>query len=101
MERLNQYIKEVEKNGFDAQKAIEALKQIREDFKTIEKPLCVKMCRLAYEYIENNEVFDVDVLEERDEEVEGNTYTYFLTLMTKPDNEYNKEELREYAELLA
>jgi len=94
--------------GFDAEKSIKALTEIRELALKEEDPLLVKVCRLAYEYIKENDCFDytvekVDRDYEEDEEEElmepgtdSENLTYLLQLIKKCDNDFNREEIKEF-----
>lgn len=104
--KINDLISALEK-GFDAEKTIEALTAIREVALKETDPLLVKVTRLAYEYIKENDCFDytvekVDRDYEEDEEEElmepgsdSENLTYLLQLIKKSDNEINREEIKE------
>jgi hypothetical protein len=104
--KINDLISALEK-GFDAEKTIEALTAIREVALKETDPLLVKVTRLAYEYIQENDCFDytvekVDRDYEEDEEEElmepgtdSENLTYLLQLIKKSDNEINREEIKE------
>ena len=93
--------------GFDGEKTIVALTAIRELALKETDPLLVKVTRLAYEYIKENDSFDytvekVDRDYEEDEEEElmepgtdSENLTYLLQLIKKSDNEFNREEIKE------
>lgn len=100
MERLVALKDKVSKEGLDAEYAIKELKEIREAFKEVKKPLCVKMCRLAYEYLEENGNFEFVVTDEEMEEMDAD-FVYFLELLINNDNVYNQQELRDYADSMS
>src|SRR5690242_12380713 len=58
----------VEIEGVLAKSLIEELKELREHALKEEEPLLAKVTRLTYEYIEENEAFDIQALWEEDEE---------------------------------
>lgn len=98
-DRINKIILDVKAKGWDTERVIAQLKDFREYLKSIKQPFLVRATRIAYEHIERNDAFTVDVFEERDEN-EGSSFEYFLTLMKDADNKYNREELEEYIDLL-
>lgn len=93
--------------GFDAEKTIKSLTAIRELALKETDPLLVKVTRLAYEYIKENDCFDytvekVDRDYEEDEEEElmepgtdSENLIYLMQLIKKSDNEFNREEIKE------
>jgi len=91
-------LKDVKKNGFNAEKLIETFKKFRAELLDDKKPFLVKMTRLTYEHIEKNGAFVADIWEERSEE-DDTSFEYYLTLLCDPGNKYNREELDEYTEL--
>ena len=90
--------KNVEKNGFDPEKVVDQLKDLREMAKEEQDPLLVKAIRLTYEYIEEKGTFNVSFLEETEGQY-GNFF-YFLDLVRQSDNKYNREELQELSSVL-
>ena len=74
-------------------KVIDQLKELRDWFKANrEEPGYVKMIRLAYENIEENNDYTFLYLEEEDGK--GN-WEYLIDLLADYDNKYNKEELQD------
>ena len=59
-----------------------------------------RVCRLAYEHIEANKNFTVDVFEEDREEGDQTSFEYFLELIQDSQNKFNREEIQEYKVLL-
>ena len=67
-------------------------------------PLVTKVLRLTYEYLQENEAFDVQAQFEEDEE--GNEYPleiedkenllYLLNLLKNADHKLNREEIKDY-----
>tara|TARA_B100000809_G_scaffold262669_1_gene314130 strand:- start:886 stop:1254 length:369 start_codon:yes stop_codon:yes gene_type:complete len=104
--KINDLISALEK-GFDGEKAIVALTEIRELALKETDPLLVKVTRLAYEYIKENNNFnytvekvDRDYEEEEEEELmepgtDSENLTYLMQLIKKSDNEINREEIKE------
>lgn len=105
--------KSIEKSGLsedNLSKVIEHLKDLRPYALKEEDPLATKTIRLIYEFLEEEAHFEVpvtleeQVLEEEDaEETEEvpvslgsseENLQYMLTLLTKSDNKYNREEMR-------
>ena len=90
---LNNLLKEVNK-GFDADKVIAQLAEIRNMALEEEDPTAVKICRLASEYIAENGNFDLGYVEE--EEIgDMSDIAYLIELMLHLDNDANREEVRE------
>lgn len=102
--KLDEIIKNVEKNGISAKGLIEDLKALREFALKEQDPLVVKVLRLTYEFLEQNEAFDVEAQYEEDEE--GNEYPleiddkenllYLLNLLKNADHKINREEIKDY-----
>ncbi|MBX7094375.1 MAG: hypothetical protein K1X56_06605 [Flavobacteriales bacterium] len=98
-ERLADSIaKDYAKNG-NSEKVINDLKTLRNYFIEIKDPTLTKIIRLTYEYLENNEDFDL-VLEDFEEESEESSFEYLMQLVVAYDNPYNREELNEYKQLM-
>jgi hypothetical protein len=90
---INKLLKEV-KEGFNAESVVAQLQEIRELGKAEEDPTVVKICRLAKEYIEANEGFDVGYV--ADEEIgDMSDMEYLLELMLKIEKQENREEIQE------
>jgi hypothetical protein len=107
-QKLEQIIANVEKKGLEAPKLIEDLKELREMALLEQDPLVVKSLRLTYEFLHENECFDVEAQYEEDEE--GNEYPieiedkenllYFLNLLKNADHKINREEIKDYRSAL-
>lgn len=102
--KLDSIIAKVEKSGISAKGLIEDLKELRE-FALLEKdPLVTKVIRLTYEYLIENEAYDVQGQYEEDEE--GQEYPieiedqdnllYLLNLLKNADHKINREEIKDY-----
>jgi hypothetical protein len=107
-QKLEQIIADVEKNGLEAPKLIDDLKELREMALLEQDPLVVKSLRLTYEFLQENECFDVEAQYEEDEE--GNEYPieiedkdnllYFLNLLKNAEHKINREEIKDYRSAL-
>lgn len=101
--KLDKLIKSLEK-GFDGDKIIKALMDLREDALQDEDPLLAKVFRLASEYIKEEECFDHTVEKEENDEGEeflldpgtdAENLTYLLHLIKGSENKFNREEIKE------
>lgn len=102
--KLEAITKKVDKTGVATKGIVDDLKKLREIAKTEEDPLVTKVLRLMYEYIEENEKFDVEG--QYDEDEEGNEYplevednenlSYLLNLLVRADHKINREEIKDY-----
>ncbi len=70
---------------------IQLLKDLRAEFIQLEEPSIVKSIRLVYEFIEENDSFLIDAWES-----DGvmTSFEYYMGLLSKYDNKYNKEEIK-------
>ena len=101
--KLDEIIAKVEKKGLKAPKLIEDLKELREYALKEQDPLVTKVLRLTYEYLADNESFDVQA--QYDEDEEGNEYPieiestenllYLLNLLKNADHKINREEIKD------
>ncbi|MBP9688949.1 MAG: hypothetical protein KBE91_05005 [Bacteroidia bacterium] len=97
MQQIDAIKKILASEGINANVVTE-LKALREWFKSNKnEPAYVKMIRLAYENIEENDDYTFLFLEEEDGK--GNL-AYLLDLFADYDNKYNKEELQEIKNLM-
>jgi hypothetical protein len=79
-------------------KIVGQLKDLREWFKANRnEPGYVKMIRLAYENIEENNDYTFIYLEEEDGKA---NFDYLMDLLGDYDNKYNKEELQDIKNLM-
>ncbi len=90
--------------GFEPESIIASLTEIREFALKETDPLLVKVNRLAYEYIKENNCFDHTVEKVEDDEGEeqliepgtdSENLIYLLQLIKKSDNDFNREEIKE------
>ena len=103
-DKLDAIIKMVEKGGVNAPKLIDELKSLRVLALEEKDPLVVKVLRLTYEYLSENDSFSVEGQFEEDEE--GNEYPleieekenllYLLSLLKNAEQKVNREELKDY-----
>jgi hypothetical protein len=102
--KLDEIIAKVEKDGVQASNLIHDLKELRELALKEQDPLVTKVLRLTYEYLADNESFDVKAQFEEDEEgneypieIEGNeNLLYLLNLLKNADHKINREEIKDY-----
>ncbi|TXI82699.1 MAG: hypothetical protein E6Q38_04630 [Crocinitomicaceae bacterium] len=102
--KLDAIIEKVEKKGIEADKLIDDLKELREYALKEQDPLVTKVLRLTYEFLGENNAFDVQAQYEEDEE--GNEYPieiednenllYLLNLLKNADHKINREEIKDY-----
>lgn len=79
-------------------KLVGQLKDLREWFKAnLNEPGYVKMIRLAYENIEENDDYTFLYLEEEDGKA---NLEYLIDLLSDYNNKYNKEELQDIKNLM-
>jgi len=96
---------EVNANGINASTIIPELKKLREFALIEEKPYLVKALRLAYEHIDENNDFLVNIpsdesieenVEIKSESSSNESFSYFISLMLDLDNKHNVADLKEY-----
>jgi hypothetical protein len=102
--KLDEVIEKVEKKGLAASKLIDDLKELREFALKEQDPLVTKVLRLTYEFLGENNAFDVQAQYEEDEE--GNEYPieiedkenllYLLNLLKNAEHKINREEIKDY-----
>jgi hypothetical protein len=107
-DKLDAIIKTVEKEGVHAPKLIDELKALRVKALEEKDPLVVKVLRLTYEYLGENESFAVEGQFEEDDE--GNEYPleieekenllYLLSLLKNAEQKVNREELKDYRDAM-
>ena len=83
----------VEKDGIVADKIISLLQDAREFALKEEDPLVSRALRLAWQHLEANDSFAIDLAEDIEDKTEN--FIYFLSLCAKCENEINRTELRE------
>lgn len=102
--KLETIIKKVEKEGVKASGLVDDLKELREYALKEQDPLVTKVLRLTYEFLTENNGFDVQA--QYDEDEEGNEYPleieenenllYLLNLLQNADHKINREEIKDY-----
>ena len=107
-QKLEQIIAIIEEKGLEAPKLIDELKELREMALLEQDPLVVKSLRLTYEFLQENNCFDVEAQYEEDEE--GNEYPieiedkenllYFMNLLKNAEHKINREEIKDYRSAL-
>ncbi len=101
--------KEIRANSFESKSIVEDLKKIREISMEFNTPVLVKALRLAYEHIEENDSFLVNIpndepLDSDDDFVESfysttnnlESFEYFLSLILNFSKKSNLQDLKEY-----
>jgi hypothetical protein len=106
--KLDQIISLVESKGVEAPNLIDQLKELRADALKEQDPLVTKVLRLTYEFLGENNCFDVQAQYEEDEE--GNEYPieiedkdnllYLLNLLKNAEHKINREEIKDYRSAL-
>ena len=102
--KLESIIKKVEKDGLAAKNLVEDLKELRTYALEEQDPLVTKVLRLSYEYITENQAFDVQAQYEEDEEEneypieieDKENFLYLLNLLLRSDHKVNREEIKDY-----
>lgn len=90
---LEKVIKSVEKDGIVAENIIAPLQEAREFALKENDPLVTRALRLAWQHLEANDSFAIDLAEDIEDETEN--FIYFLSLCVRCENEINRTELRE------
>ncbi len=102
--KLEAIITNVEKDGLSAKNLIEDLKELRAFALKEQDPLVTKVLRLSYEYLGENNSFDVQAQYEEDEEEneypieieDVDNFLYLLNLLKNADHKINREEIKDY-----
>ncbi len=112
---INRLQKQVVESGIKAEDLIPGFKELRTFALAEQDPTLTKVIRLTYEHLESNGTFNIPIPD--DEEVEGYESTdelkpelddegrvesmkYLLDLMYDAQNKVNREDLKEYRDLL-
>lgn len=106
--KLESIIKKVEKDGLSAKNLTDDLKELRAFALEEQDPLVTKVLRLSYEYIAENNSFDIQAQYEQDEdeneypiEIEDKeNFLYLLNLLLRSDHKVNREEIKDYRSAL-
>lgn len=87
--------------NFDAEEIAAELMAVREIAREEKDPAIIKILRLAAEFIQANESFDLGYLENDEEDVvEMSDFEYLMELIIHCDREANRAEIREFRNLL-
>ena len=102
--KLDEIIAKVENKGLNATGLVDDLKELRGYALKEQDPLVTKVLRLTYEFLTENDCFDVQAQFEEDDE--GNEYPieiednenllYLLNLLKNADHKINREEIKDY-----
>lgn len=103
--KIEAIVTSIEANGIQLPSLVEELTALRELALKEEDPLVTKTIRLVYECLEETENFQTFVFDEPDEDEEGNeipgeelnevdSLVYFLNLLKKTENKYNRDEIQ-------
>ena len=102
--KLDSIIENVEAKGLEADNLVEDLKELRGYALKEQDPLVTKVLRLTYEYLIENNSFDVEAQYEEDEEEneypidieDKENLLYLLNLLKNGDHKINREEIKDY-----
>lgn len=102
--QIEKVIALIEKEGILSETLIPELVELREHALKEEDPLLAKVTRLSFEYLEENQAYDIQAQWEENEEggefpieiEDKDNLLYLLTLMLNSDNKINREEIKEY-----
>ncbi|MEN9304222.1 MAG: hypothetical protein RL264_2651 [Bacteroidota bacterium] len=102
--KLDAIIEKVEKHGLTAPNLVEDLKDLRQNALLEQDPLVVKVLRLTYEFLDENNAFDIQA--QFDEDEDGNEFPveiddtenllYLLNLLKNSDHKINRDEIKDY-----
>lgn len=96
---VEKLLKDIKKKGFEAEEIVEGLQELRNFALEVQDPLVTKICRLAYERIQETGEFDVNILEE-DMSDEVTPIEYFLQLLKDSERKTNRDELKLFRDVL-
>jgi len=88
------------KDGLDPNWVSAELLAVREMVKVEKDPAVIKILRLASEYIQDNENFDLGFFEEEEEEMDISEFDYLIQLIVQSDKPANREEITTFRDLL-
>lgn len=108
---IQDIIDQVSKDGIDVESVVTQLKELRPIAIQEKDPLLIRAIRLTYEHLEESEDFELNCMEEVDEDEEvveesedestpEENLAYMLQLWIQSDNKYNREEIRTFADKL-
>jgi len=102
--KLEAIIKNVEKGGVGATNLVADLKELRTFALKEQDPLVTKVLRLTYEFLTENNSFEVQA--QYDEDEDGGEYPieieekenllYLLNLLQNAEHKINREEIKDY-----
>ena len=108
---IDKILKDLDKTGVNTDVLIDDIKELRTYALEAQIPLVVKVLRLTYEHIEENDAFVIPMLDdepiEEDGSVEATTdespiesLKYLISLIRNLNNKANIADLKEYRDLL-
>lgn len=110
---ISKILADLDHAGIILNTLVEDLKELRTYAKKQQHPLATKVLRLAYEYIEENETFDIAIpddeplFEEGETEVEvandvdaKESISYLVSLFKDLENKNNISDLKHYRDIL-
>ncbi|MDC1226740.1 hypothetical protein N8013_03730 [Algibacter sp.] len=108
---IDKILKDLDKTGINTDVLIDDIKELRTYALDEQIPLVVKVLRLTYEHIEENDAFLIPMLDdepiEEDGSVEASTdespvesLKYLISLIRNLNNKANIADLKEYRDLL-
>lgn len=108
---IDKILKDLDKTGINTDVLIDDIKELRTYALEEQIPLVVKVLRLTYEHIEENDAFLIPMLDdepiEEDGSVEASTdespvesLKYLISLIRNLNNKANIADLKEYRDLL-
>ncbi len=105
LKQINKIQQSLIKNGIVVDKLVKDLKKLRSFFIDEKIPRLVKIVRFTYEHIENYKTFDISMPEDEGNDAEEvlsvdeqrvESLSYLLSLMEKPTQKLNAEDLDYY-----
>lgn len=104
---IDKILNDLDKTGINTDTLIDSIKQLRAYALEEQNPLVVKVLRLAYEHIEENNSFLIPMLVDEEDEVADEvenepveSLKYLLSLLKNLNNKINISDLKEYRDLL-
>lgn len=97
---LFEKITAVAKEDKQLDRAIPLLLRLREQAKAEGDPLATKILRLTAQFIEKYDHFDIGQHLEEEVPDNMNAFEYLMELLADSDNQFNREEITNYKEIL-
>jgi hypothetical protein len=104
---IDKILNDLDKTGINTDTLINDIKELRTYALEEQIPLVVKVLRLTYEHIEENNSFLIPMLVDEDDDVEVETENepveslkYLIALIKNLNNRINISDLKEYRDLL-